>query len=77
MKFYNPFKWHKVRFHDGRYAARQLSLFYWGWRYKDFKNTEFSWSSNVYRDHCRVNDESVVDRFLSGVDPEFDRGTKV
>ncbi len=29
MKIYNPFKAHAVRFQDGKYGIRRLSLFGW------------------------------------------------
>ncbi len=56
MKLYNPFKTHTVQFSNGKYGLRHLSLFSFGWVYKDLKNGCFDWSkeSQYFKD-CMVD----------------------
>jgi len=52
MKFYNPFKWHIVKFRE-KYAVRRLSLLRLGFVFMGVEDG-FVWSTyrNVHMEYC-------------------------
>lgn len=45
MQFYNPFKPHLVE-GGGKWRIRKLSVFWFGWAYKDADGDHYWWSGN-------------------------------
>jgi len=55
MKFYNPFKWHIVKFRE-KYAVRRLSLFWLGFVFMDVEDgIEWSTHRNAHLKYCFTN----------------------
>lgn len=70
---FNVFKPHVVRFVDGTFGIRRLSLFWFGWVFFDLKNNNFWWRKKQYpNDTCGTAEEVLAAwRVLS------DKGTPV
>ncbi len=56
MKLYNPFKLHAVKFSNGKYGLRYLSVLNWGWMYQDLQGSYFSWpKESRYFEDCMTD----------------------
>jgi len=59
MKFYNPFKWHIVKFRE-TYAVRRLSLLRLGFVFMDVEcGLEWSTFNNFHLEYCLTTYEKA------------------